>query len=87
MLLLASLLLGQLHQSGPIALALLPIAFGVQWLSDGRRGKTLQWRRPSHGEAAFVAAAAPPRYDAKQSQKKKTIQEEIACISGSRTPC
>jgi hypothetical protein len=58
MLLLASLLLGQLHQSGPIALALLPIAFGVQFLYDRRRGKPLQWRRPSRGEAAFVAIAA-----------------------------
>ena len=37
LLALAVLLVGQLHQSGAIALTLLPIAIGVQWLADRRR--------------------------------------------------
>jgi hypothetical protein len=58
LLLLASLLLGQLHQSGPIALALLPIAFAAQLAADRRRGQTFQWAWPSRGEVALVAVAA-----------------------------
>ena len=38
------------HQSGPIALLLLPIAAGVQWLVDRRSGHDYRWPRPTAGE-------------------------------------
>ena len=50
LVLVATLVVGQLHQSGPIALLLLPIAAGVQWLVDRRSGHDYRWPRPTAGE-------------------------------------
>ena len=57
-LLLAVLVIGQLHQSGPIALALLPIAIVLQVLLDRRSGQpSMRWPRPSGLETAAIAMA------------------------------
>lgn len=60
LLLLAIVFLGQLHQSGPIALAVLPVALACQFLIDRRTGWTWSaWRQPSGVElAALISAAA-----------------------------
>jgi hypothetical protein len=56
--LLAVLFLGQLHQSGPIALAVLPLALIIQRLFDWRSGRTPRpWSAPTATELAVVAAA------------------------------
>jgi hypothetical protein len=57
LLALAGLVMGQLHQSGPIALALLPIAFGIQALADRKQGFRWSWSRPTPLELTAVAAA------------------------------
>jgi hypothetical protein len=49
------LLAGQLHQSGPIALAMLVIAFGLQWLVDARAGRALRFPPPSRTDIATMA--------------------------------
>jgi hypothetical protein len=52
---LAALIVGQLHMSGPIAFALLPIAFVIQEVVDRRRGRTpFRLGRPSTWEAAAL---------------------------------
>jgi Dolichyl-phosphate-mannose-protein mannosyltransferase len=54
---LAVLIVGQLHQSGPIALVFLPIAFGLQQLIARRSPQLgLGVRKPSPWEAAALAA-------------------------------
>ena len=56
LLLLAALVVGQLHQSGPIALALLPVAFGAQSLVDRYRARRLQpWTKPTTMEIMAIA--------------------------------
>ena len=56
LLLLAVLVIGQLHQSGPIALALLPIAIVLQVLLDRRSGRPpIRWPRPDRFEVAAIA--------------------------------
>ena len=57
LLVLAALLVGQLHLSGPIGMVLLPLAIGAQVLYDRRHGATLRVARPSAGEAAALAIA------------------------------
>jgi hypothetical protein len=53
LLLLAMLVVGQLHHSGPIALALLPVAVALQLLVDRYRGLPVaSWRRPTRLESA-----------------------------------
>jgi hypothetical protein len=55
LLLVAALVAGQLHQSGPIALALLPLAIGAQFLIDRRRGHPgIRFTRPSTLEWAAL---------------------------------
>ena len=55
LLLTAALVAGQLHQSGPIALALLPLALGLQAAIDRYRGEgRLRLARPSSGEWAAL---------------------------------
>jgi hypothetical protein len=52
----ATLVMGQLHQSGAIALALLPLAIAVQWAVDRReRREQLCIKPPSGGEIAALA--------------------------------
>lgn len=59
LLLLAGLFLGQLHQSGAIAFALLPIAMALQWLVDRARGRdAITLGRPSPLEIAAIIAAS-----------------------------
>ena len=59
LLLLAGLFLGQLHQSGAIALAVLPVAIAMQWLVDRARGRdAISPGRPSRLEIAAIVAAA-----------------------------
>ena len=54
----AVLVLGQLHQSGAIALLLLPIGIGVQFLIERRRGVPgIRLVRPSIGETVALAIA------------------------------
>jgi len=57
LLVLAALLVGQLHQSGAIGLMLLPVAIGVQFLFDGRHRARFHLGRPSIGEAVALAIA------------------------------
>jgi hypothetical protein len=58
LLLLAFVFLGQLHLSGSIALAVLPIALACQWLVDRRRQQPRPaWPRPSPREIAGVLGA------------------------------
>jgi hypothetical protein len=58
LLLVAGLLVGQLHLSGAIALVFLPVAIGVQRLADRRRGTpAIRPGRPSTGEIAAMAIA------------------------------
>jgi hypothetical protein len=57
LLILAALLVGQLHLSGPIGMALLPLAIGAQILYDRRHGVVLRLGRPSVAEAAALATA------------------------------
>jgi hypothetical protein len=55
LLLTATLVAGQLHQSGPIALALLPLAFAVQFLLDRRNGvAAIRSTKPSRRESAAL---------------------------------
>lgn len=54
--LLSVLLVGQLHQSGPIALLLLPIAVGIQWALDRRAGVSHRWPRITPTEGLVLAA-------------------------------
>lgn len=57
LLLAAALLVGQLHQSGPIALAVLPIAWSLQAWRDRRRGHPAhRWKRPTALEGVALAA-------------------------------
>ncbi|MBI3494016.1 MAG: hypothetical protein HY047_19895 [Acidobacteria bacterium] len=53
---LAALLVGQLHQSGAIAVMLLPMALAVQWRFDRWQGWTFRLGRPSRGELLALAA-------------------------------
>ncbi len=55
LLVLAALLVGQLHLSGPIGLALLPLAIAAQIVHDRRHGVTFRLGRPSAAEAATLA--------------------------------
>ena len=54
---LGVLLVGQLHQSGLIAMALLPIAIAVQLVVDRQRGRTIRFGRPSLLEGLAVVIA------------------------------
>ena len=57
LLLLAVLVVGQLHQSGPIAFALLPIAVVAQVLFDRSRGMRLPpWPPPTRMELVAIVA-------------------------------
>jgi hypothetical protein len=60
LMLLAIVFLGQLHQSGPIALAVLPVALACQFAVDRHKGqRSPEWSRPSSLEtAALVGGAA-----------------------------
>ena len=53
----ALLVAGQLHQSGPIALVLLPVAMAIQWAID-RGAQPITWRlpRPTRIELAVLTA-------------------------------
>jgi Dolichyl-phosphate-mannose-protein mannosyltransferase len=52
----ATLVVGQLHQSGPIALTLLPVALCIDWLMGRRAGtKAIKRVRPSRIEFALLA--------------------------------
>ena len=58
LLLGAALVVGQLHQSGPIALVLLPLAFGVQSIASRRRGEpAIRFGRPTVFEGVALVAA------------------------------
>ncbi|HEX8030045.1 MAG TPA: hypothetical protein VF491_16340, partial [Vicinamibacterales bacterium] len=58
LLLVAVLVIGQLHQSGPIALVLLPVAMAIQWLLDRMGGvPRMRWPRPSLAELVAIVAA------------------------------
>src|SRR5262245_21679680 len=55
LLVLAAVLVGQLHLSGPIAMALLPLAIAAQLLYDRAQGRRFRLGRPSVGESAALA--------------------------------
>lgn len=57
LLALSVLVLGQLHQSGPIALAMLPLAIGIQAVIDRTRGVRWTWARPSRFELVALGLA------------------------------
>ena len=57
LLVLAALLVGQLHLSGPIGMVLLPFAIGAQLVYDRRHGVPFRLKRPSAGEVAALASA------------------------------
>lgn len=57
LLVLAGLLVGQLHQSGAIGMLLLPVAIGVQLVVDRRSGASVRFGRPSAGEAVALVVA------------------------------
>jgi hypothetical protein len=59
LMLLAIVFLGQIHQSGPIALAVLPVALACQALIDRRAGHQWPtWAGPSAFEAAALVGGA-----------------------------
>jgi len=57
LLALSVLVLGQMHQSGPIALAVLPLAIGIQAVIDRARGVRWAWARPSPLELGALGLA------------------------------
>jgi hypothetical protein len=52
----ATVLVGQLHQSGPIALALLPIAVGLQVVAERPPTAPVRFVAPTRGEAVVLVA-------------------------------
>ena len=57
----ATLVMGQLHQSGAIGLVLLPLAAAVQWVIDRKNTDVrppLRLARPTWGEVAAIVAVA-----------------------------
>jgi hypothetical protein len=57
LIVVGGLWISQVHQSGPIAMVLLPVAVGLQVLVDRRRGVTFRLPRPTFGEVVTIAGA------------------------------